>query len=163
MADETQAERAPRGPDDPRDKRRYHEDWDKDPQPSPDDPRDVRRMRDGRDEQAARDPRDKKRDGPTHGAVTLFIISLVATILLVAGGVWYSVYHARSNQTAIAANEQTIAADKANQDQRWCIILKLLLTSPVPPVPGPHATPLQIRSYKLYGDFKLLEQAYHCS
>ena len=96
----------------------------------------------------------KPREGPTFGAIALFITAIVVTVVLVFGGTWYAVVNSNRNAHTIAANQQA-------SDQRWCDILTLLTSNPVPP-PGPHALPVQVRSYRLYNDFVKLRADFNC-
>ena len=93
--------------------------------------------------------------GPTHGAVVLFIATIITAVLLVFAGTWYAVYSSNRNAQSIEASQQA-------QDRRWCDVLTLLTSVPVTKPADPKSNPSREGQYKLYTDFVKLRTEFRC-
>jgi hypothetical protein len=79
--------------------------------------------------------------GPTPGAVILILVSVLVTIVLLAGFTIYT---------------QQVS------DHRWCTTLTLLTSQRVPKPADPAANPSREESYRLYSDFVKLRRDLGC-
>lgn len=87
-------------------------------------------------------------DGPTRGAVILFITVFAAAVLLSAAGTAVAVWQAQ--QGTAAANRE------------WCTVLDLLTRKPVTKPADPVAKPAREAQFELYQDFVQLKRQFGC-
>jgi len=67
-------------------------------------------------------------NGPTRGAVILFIVAVVSTIMLVAGGTAYAIYNATHHTDVVTGQQQ-------KELHASCTFWRDLGTAPVTPIP----------------------------
>jgi flagellar basal body-associated protein FliL len=89
-----------------------------------------------------------KDKAPGKTAVMLFITAIIVTVVLVLGGVGYTLWHGNH---ALSAN-----------NQQWCIALTDLTQTPVSAPADPAKNPSRVFAYKLYTDFTILEKKFGC-
>jgi hypothetical protein len=80
--------------------------------------------------------------------VLLFIGSVVITVMLVLGGTAFAIWHGQNSLTA--------------NNLQWCTALTDLTKVPVPAPADPSKNPSREFSYRLYTDFKGLEEKFGC-
>jgi hypothetical protein len=78
----------------------------------------------------------------------MFIGAVIISVVLVLGGVGYTLWHGNH---ALDAN-----------NQQWCYALTDLTRTPVPKPADPAKNPSREFSYRLYTDFTVLEKKFGC-
>ena len=78
-------------------------------------------------------PRKNGRLGPTRGAVILFIVAIVSTIVLVAAGTAFAIYNATHHTDVVTGKQQV----ELQASCKFWHQLSVVPVTPVPPVKTP--------------------------